>query len=611
MKNFHLFIAFMFFATNFVFGQTQRMVLYEGFTNASCVYCPPANQTAQSLVLSNLSKVAPLKYHVNWPGTDPMNTQTQTWVGPRVTYYNITGVPASRVDGAASTNFTQTTINQRYAIPSPFSMNISHSFNTTIDSVFFSVYIKAEQNISMSSLYLLIAMVEKKIEFSTPPGTNGEKIFYNVMRRMYPNATGILLPSTWTVGKDTTIHFSERIPTYIYDKNQIAFVAFIQTNSDKMVHQSTKTIYNYHVGITNDNLPKFPTCSNVLNLQLTATNFGKNTITSFDVEYGIIGQTPQIYNWSGTLHWGEQTNINLPQITITSPNSVVYAEIKNLNGSNNQDISDLVRIEKTYPLIHNYVNIPFAENFTTTTFPPQGWFVVSDDNLTWTRSSAGSGSAKMEFFNSPNGQIDYLYLKPLNLNNPGSIIKMSFSVAHAPYNTQYGPNDKLEVQISTNCGQSWTTIYNKSGATGLSTAPATTNQFTPTSNQWRTDSIDLSAYNDKEEILIRFKATSGYGNNLYIDNVKIDVLTSLIDYENEHIIIYPNPVDNILFIELLPQINNASIQITDLTGKIIHNTKANGNEKVSIDFSNIKQGIYFVKVYENQHTIANKIIIKN
>lgn len=609
MKKAIIFLSLLFVLGVFLHGQTQRMVLYEGFTNASCPYCPAANQSAQSLVLSNLTKVAPLKYHVNWPGTDPLNAQTQTWAGTRVTYYGITGVPASQVDGAASTSFTQTTINQRYAIPSPFSMSVTHSFNAAMDSVFFSVYIKAEQNISNNSLYLRTAMVEKKIEFATPPGSNGEKVFYNVMRRMYPDAAGILLPANWTTGKDTTIYFQAPIPSYIYDKNQIAFVAFIQSNSDKIVQQATKTIYNYHVGITNDNFPKFPTCSDNLNLQLTVTNFGQNTINSFDVEYGIVGDTPHTYNWTGTLNWGEQTTVNLPQINVTGPNLNVYAEIKNLNVTFQQDNNDLIRIEKKFPLIQTYTPIPLTENFSSTTFPPSEWFVVSNDNLTWVRSTAGSGSAKMEFYSSPSGEIDYLYIKPLNLNAQGSQIRMTFSVAHAPYNAQYGPNDRLEVQISTDCGQNWVTLYNKSGSTGLSTAPATTNQFTPTSSQWRTDTINLTSYNNQSEVLIRFKATSGYGNNLYVDNVKIDIITSVPEFIAQQFNIYPNPAQHYLSVSVPSELNQASLKITDITGRIVYQTQLNNIESMNIPLDGWNAGWYFVTLSNESYNLT-KVFMK-
>ena len=60
---------------------------------------------------------------------------------------------------------------------------------------------------------------------------------------------------------------------------------------------------------------------------------------------------------------------------------------------------------------------------------------------------------------------------------------VTFDVAFARYDATY--SDTLEVALSTNCGQTWNTVYMK-GGTALSTAPDyTANLFVPTNSQWR------------------------------------------------------------------------------------------------------------------------------
>jgi hypothetical protein len=76
------------------------------------------------------------------------------------------------------------------------------------------------------------------------------------------------------------------------------------------------------------------------------------------------------------------------------------------------------------------------------------------------------------------------------------------------------------VEVSTNCGVSWTTVFNESGAV-LATAPATTASFVPSAcSQWRSNDIDISAY-DGQSILLRVVTVNGYGNWLYVDNVQV------------------------------------------------------------------------------------------
>src|SRR5689334_7819656 len=84
---------------------SQRLVMVEEFTNASCPPCAAQNPGFNALLDANPTKVVALKYQTNWPGVDPMNAQTQSLgVGTRVTYYGVTGVPHGVVDGVAIPN---------------------------------------------------------------------------------------------------------------------------------------------------------------------------------------------------------------------------------------------------------------------------------------------------------------------------------------------------------------------------------------------------------------------------------------------------------------------------------------------------------------------------
>jgi len=85
--------------TSFSFGQSQRLTLLEEFTQASCGPCASQNPALNTLLNANTTKAISIKYQTSWPGVDPMNAQTQTDVGPRVTYYTVSGVPNIRYDG--------------------------------------------------------------------------------------------------------------------------------------------------------------------------------------------------------------------------------------------------------------------------------------------------------------------------------------------------------------------------------------------------------------------------------------------------------------------------------------------------------------------------------
>lgn len=244
-----LYITLALLSITFMAGaQTQRTVLVEEFTQASCGPCAAANPAFNSLLDNNLAKAVSVKYQVSWPGTDPMNAQYASAVTSRVNYYSVSSVPYAIMDGSPVTgasyagypgNLTQTKIDNEYAYQSPFMLNVSHTLNAAQDSIFISGTFTAAQNFtSVGFVRVYFMLIEKHIHFTSPPGSNGETDFYNVCRRMYPGQGGAGLPSSWTLGQDTTLSINASIPTYIYDIDELAIVCFIQDNGTKEVLQA-------------------------------------------------------------------------------------------------------------------------------------------------------------------------------------------------------------------------------------------------------------------------------------------------------------------------------------------------------------------------------------
>ena len=162
---------------------------------------PPVQQPTpalNTLLDQNTAKVVALKYQTNWPGTDPMNAQTQTNVGTRVSYYNPNGVPAAFMDGktAPINALDQAKIDAEYAIPSPFKLELSHQFSSDMDSVFIECKYTCVVTVPGGSFILHTALTEEEIHFSSAPGSNGEVVFHDVMRMMYPNGSGTALPAS-------------------------------------------------------------------------------------------------------------------------------------------------------------------------------------------------------------------------------------------------------------------------------------------------------------------------------------------------------------------------------------------------------------------------------
>lgn len=295
------------------FGQTQRTVLVEEFTQASCGPCAQANPSFNKTLTTNEAKAVSIKYQTSWPGVDPMNAQNKTDVATRVTYYNVTGVPDASQDGAKTVSpdqITTTTITKEYGVASPFTLDVTQQINGKQDSIDIEITVGGAKDFTTAGpFYLRVALIEKTITFSKAPGSNGEKEFYSVMRKMYPSATGTSLATTWTKGQTKKVSFKVPIPSYIYNKAQLGVIAFLQTDNDKVVQQAAKSV-NVITGIEDATIPA--STANVIvfpNPMTDAATVGIQLFESNTVNMQVVntlGQTVLTDNL-GQLNIGEQT----------------------------------------------------------------------------------------------------------------------------------------------------------------------------------------------------------------------------------------------------------------------------------------------------------------
>ncbi len=634
MKKITLFISALALSCT-MFGQSQRLCLAEEFTQASCPPCAAANPYFNPLMAANTTKAVTIKYQTSWPGVDPMNAQNMTDVQTRVTYYNVTGVPDGKLDG---TDFypgtiTQATIDAEYAVPSPFTINISHTFNATVDSVFITCVITASQSFtaaSASSLKAQVAMIEKDITFATEPGTNGETDFPHVMRKMYPDANGTSLPMTWTNGQTQTLTFAEAIPAYIYGKSQIAIVAFVQdgaaaTGNVKQAGYSAPIPLPLDAGATALVVPAIQ-CTTTFTPTVTITNFGATTLTSCTINYKIDNGTVMTQSWTGTLANGATTTVTLPLQTTTVGGHTFTSYTTAPNGGTDFDNTNNQTV-KTFAIMAAPTSTPLVEGFVAPAFPPTNWVVVSHSTYPWVRATSAGGfgtsstCAEANFFADGSGNVEDMYVKATNLTTTLAHSGMTFDVAYAKYatNPAFYP-DQLDVEVSTDCGATWTNVYSKTG-NALSTAPVdSAGSFTPSASQWRKENVDLTAYNNQINVLIRFRATSGYGNNLYVDNINIFSSASMVGVNDitsttiNSLEVYPNPINDNATVDFnLANAANVEVTMNNLLGQTVYSSSlgqlSNGNHTMKIDASKLNAGIYFITLNVADGKITKKVSI--
>lgn len=591
------------------FAQTQRLVVFEEFTQASCPPCASTNPALNVLLNANETKVVSIKYQTSWPGTDPMNLQNPTEVANRVTYYGVTGVPGGQLDGKAGfsgqpASLTQGMIDTRYAISSPITMDLTHSFSAGFDTIFAHAVITRTGVITSTNVMARFAVIERNIHFASAPGTNGEKDFEGVMKKMLPNATGTAVTLA-NVGDSIVLDFSWKLAN-VYDNAEIAVVGFVQDDASslKEVLQgafSEPQAIALNAGVVPAAFPM--QCTPIFTPTFDLNNNGVNTITTATINYTLNGGAAVPYNWTGTLAAGQTTTITLAPVTLTNSGVYTYsATIVDINGQIDNGTGNNTA-NYSVPVAITTVAAPLTQNYVATTWPPVDWIISSPENTKYTRATTGlngAGSAKANFYDIQAGHYDMITPNAdLTPTSGQTTAALDFDLAHADYSAQY--IDELKVLVSTDCGTTWTEVWSQQSPLLNSVTAAVTGAFTPTATQWKHAWVDMSSYVGNANVLVNFQGISGFSNNLYIDNINIHfgAPTSIVDLANgEYLSLYPNPSTGLLYVDAKFSTSQAlNVTVTDMLGNIVYtnNYSKSSAQKFTVDLTSQANGIYFVK----------------
>jgi hypothetical protein len=592
----------------------QRLILAESFSQASCGPCASANPAFEALMNANSSKIIAIKYQVSWPGVDPMNAQNPTEIASRSNFYNVSGVPDRAMDGTM-TDPNQSNIDARYAVPSPVNMTLSHVINPGFTTANVALTITAPSTWAPSNTVVHLAMVETVINFATAPGSNGETEFHNVMRKMYPGSTGtaVVASNFATAGGSQTFTFTNlAIPSYIYKLDKVAFIAWVQNTSTKEIYQAGMSqpvaLTDYAV-LNSLTVPAEYSCAaNVENAVAVIANGGGTVINSATVNYkidnGSVVQTPLT---GGPIAVGNSINFTIPSTPVSSGSHTLTTFLTNINGSGLTN--PIGSKTANFATMNGAVSTsPISQDFTVSSFPYANYYVNSTSNKNWTRATTNSGCIKYDNFNYSSGSKGNVHLAPVNMTSLASST-MTFDVAYRSYSTQ---NDKLEVFVSTNCGSSWTSVYTKSGAT-LSTGAAQTTAFTPTASEWRNETVNLASYASATSLIIKFVATSAYGNNLYVDNINLAGSLAVTELDEKEFTIFPNPASDVINVAFEAKNTNYQVLVSDLSGRQVVSTNYSnlaGAQSIAVPVSELVSGSYFVTILSEGVSYTKQVVIK-
>lgn len=329
----------------FINAQNQRTVVLECFTSTTCGPCASANPALDNLINNNADKLIAIKYHVNWPAAgDPMNLHNPGDVSSKVSFYSINAVPYSVGDGTwvgNSSSVSQALVNQWAAVESPIEMRMTHYFNAAQDTMFVVVMGRASSAINSNSLKLNISVIEKTMEYASAPGSNGERIFHNVMKKLLPSAAGTSI-AAMEAGDYFAYKYSWALAN-VMNVSELTAVAWLQDGTTKQMIQGCKSsddvqpFFAKQAKISKLDHTKKTICSSSVNPDIYVTNFGSETINSLAVNVSVNGTSIADLTWQGNIDFGKTAKINFGELNFadveTLENNEMIFEITQINGA--------------------------------------------------------------------------------------------------------------------------------------------------------------------------------------------------------------------------------------------------------------------------------------
>ncbi|MBI9035480.1 MAG: T9SS type A sorting domain-containing protein, partial [Bacteroidales bacterium] len=498
-----------------------------------------------------------IKYQTSWPGYDPMNEDNPSEVSNRVGYYSVGAVPDASVNGGSTqspSSITQNTLNNASNVPSPCNISMQHWIEDEVVHVV--MFIEATQDM-IGNMAAHMVICEELIEFNSPPGSNGEKEFEHVMKKMLPSASG---KSIDNIAAGDYIVLEESYPlgdiNWYGDYNeQMMIIGFVQNNSSKEVLQAAVSsteqitpINNLDIALNEINNLGDNMCINTFAPQVTFSNYGAEAITSCTINYQINNGEVHTQEWSGNIEFLSSINATLEAVTfeLTQENEMnIY--LSNINGGDDDYTNNNAIVQSFEKTAHTSLDLNF--------------FLMLDENpeeTTW------------EVVNSVG---DVMYSGGPYAN--GGIVQETFT---------FETSDCYQFIIYDAGGNG---ICCKYGAGVFNLRDSDNFEF----GQGGT-------FTDSDFVNFEIDFGIGIDKNVQISSIEV----------------FPNPAKDITYLKMnLRQASNVDVIIYNAIGQKIISKKLHlqaGETLEPIDVNQFNKGLYFIEVKSENETFNQKVLIK-
>ncbi len=307
-------------------------------------------------------------------------------------------------------------------------------------------------------------------------------------------------------------------------------------------------------------------CTNTVTPVVVLRNSGSNNLTSVAIVTSANGTTLNTYNWTGNLASNASTNVTLPQMTLPNGNVTIAIRTNNPNGQTDTNTAN-DNTSTNVTVVQN--GNPVTINILTDCYGEETRWAIQPNNSSTITIQGGNTTV------------------PLTGGNTG------YSQNHSSIyqdNTQYAINTCLTTGCYTftiadayRDGIGTSQYCNRPGSYSV-TDGGSTNLVTMT-----TASFGAAATHN---------FCVGGATNVSTSSILLSQLA-----------IYPNPSNGLVTIKLDDQFINSTIDVLDITGRIVYTETLNNSEQ-SFDLSNLTKGRYLVNIQTHEGNVTKTIVLQ-
>ena len=120
----------------------------------------------------------------------------------------------------------------------------------------------------------------------------------------------------------------------------------------------------------------------------------------------------------------------------------------------------------------------------------------------------------------------------------------------------------------------------------------------------------MTPYAGANQVSVKFRGTSGYGNYLYLDNINISSSGSLglSNDESTAFSISPNPANGEVTVSSSSPIDE--ITVLDNTGRVVQTIQGNKSTEIKLELNHLSSGSYHLQTKMNGTFKMDKLVIQ-